>query len=78
MSREQLLVDQKHDLSLTIMCSATRFADAVPPTETVVKALLKFFSVFGLPKVIQTCHDSRVMSMCYVQIMVLCLVFSCI
>ena len=39
---------------LTIMCSATRFPEAIPlrniKASTVSKALLKFFSLFGLPK----------------------------
>ena len=43
---------------LTIMCAATRFPEAVPvrniTAKSVVKALTKFFSTFGLPRVIQT------------------------
>uniref|UniRef100_A0A3B3I2A9 Gypsy retrotransposon integrase-like protein 1 n=1 Tax=Oryzias latipes TaxID=8090 RepID=A0A3B3I2A9_ORYLA len=43
---------------LTIMCASTRFPEAVPlrriTANVITKALVKFFSVFGLPKVIQT------------------------
>ncbi|CDQ98863.1 unnamed protein product, partial [Oncorhynchus mykiss] len=48
------------------MCSATRYPEAVPlrtiTAKTVVKALVKFFSTFGLPKVIQTDQGSNFMS----------------
>ncbi|KAL1275958.1 hypothetical protein QQF64_035581 [Cirrhinus molitorella] len=47
-----------HQYILTIMCTATRYPEAVPlrsiTTKAVVKELIKFCSVFGLPKVIQT------------------------
>ena len=47
-----------HTFLLTIMCAATRFPEAIPlrniTAPSVVKALVKFFSVFGLPKIIQT------------------------
>ncbi len=43
---------------LTIMCSATRFLEAIPlrkiTASVVIKALVKLFSMFGLPKVVQT------------------------
>uniref|UniRef100_A0A8C6L2B2 Gypsy retrotransposon integrase-like protein 1 n=1 Tax=Nothobranchius furzeri TaxID=105023 RepID=A0A8C6L2B2_NOTFU len=42
---------------LTMMCTATRFPEAIPLTITarsVTKALTSFFSVFGLPRVLQT------------------------
>ena len=39
---------------LTMMCAATRFSEAIPlrkiTTRVVLKELLKFFSLFGLPK----------------------------
>uniref|UniRef100_A0A673Y3Q0 ribonuclease H n=1 Tax=Salmo trutta TaxID=8032 RepID=A0A673Y3Q0_SALTR len=48
------------------MCSATRYPEAIPlrtiTAKTVVKALVKFFSTFGLPKVIQTDQGSNFMS----------------
>ena len=58
---------------LTIMCSATRFPEAIPlrniTTKNVVKALLKFFSVFGLPRIIQTDQGSNFMSRIFAQVM---------
>lgn len=58
---------------LTIMCSATRFPEAIPmrkiTTPTVVKALVKFFSLFGLPKIIQTDQGSNFMSRIFAQVM---------
>lgn len=43
---------------LTIMCVATRYPEAVPlrkiTSSSVIKALTKFFSTFGLPRTIQT------------------------
>ncbi|KAL0152767.1 hypothetical protein M9458_052490 [Cirrhinus mrigala] len=43
---------------LSFMCAATRFSEAVPlrnlKAKTVVKELIKFCSLFGLPRVIQT------------------------
>jgi len=48
---------------LTIMCSSTRFPEAIPlrniKAKTLVKALTKFFTTFGLPKVIQTDQGSN-------------------
>ena len=45
---------------LTIMCSATRYPKAVPlrniTAKSVTKALIKFFTTFGLPKEIQHSH----------------------
>ncbi|KAL0148642.1 hypothetical protein M9458_056082, partial [Cirrhinus mrigala] len=43
---------------LTIMCMATRFAEATPlrkiTAPVIIKALVKFFSTFGLPKIVQS------------------------
>ena len=51
---------------LTIMCCATRYPEAVPlrniTAKTVTKALIKFFTTFGLPKEIQTDQGSNFMS----------------
>ena len=51
---------------LTIMCVTTRFPEAIPlrniKTRTILKALIKFFTVFGLPKEIQTDQGSNFMS----------------
>ncbi len=47
-----------HQYILTMMCAATRFPEAVPlrslKANIVIKELVKFFSVYGLPRVIQT------------------------
>lgn len=43
---------------LTIMCNVTRFPEAIPltsiTTKSIIRALSDLFSLFGLPKVIQT------------------------
>ena len=58
---------------LTIMCSSTRFPEAIPlrniKTKTVVKALVKFFTLFGLPKSIQSDQGSNFMSGLFQQVM---------
>ncbi len=50
----------------TIMCRATRFPEAVPlrniKAPVILKTLIKFFSIFGLPKVIQTDQGSNFLS----------------
>lgn len=57
---------------LTVMWSSTRFPEAIPlrkiTASTVVKALVKFFSLFGLPKVIQTDQGSNFMSRVFAQV----------
>ncbi|KAI3374424.1 hypothetical protein L3Q82_006247 [Scortum barcoo] len=56
-----------------MMCAATRFPEAVPlrtlRAKAVVKALVKFFSTFGLPKRIQTDQGSNFMSKIFAQVM---------
>jgi len=58
---------------LTIMCASTRFPEAIPlrniKTKTIVKALTKFFSMFGLPKSIQSDQGSNFMSGVFQQVM---------
>ncbi|XP_067263779.1 uncharacterized protein [Chanodichthys erythropterus] len=58
---------------LTIMCSATRFPEAVPlrkiTAPVVIKALLKFFSTFGLPKVVQTDQGTNFLSNVFRQVL---------
>lgn len=58
---------------LTIMCPATRFAEAIPlrkiTINSVVKALTKFFCTFGLPHVIQTDQDTNFQSKLFKQIL---------
>ncbi len=55
-----------HKFILTMMCSNTRFPEAVPlrtiKTKGVLQALTKFFSTFGLPKVVQTDQGTNFMS----------------
>lgn len=56
---------------LTIMCTATRFPEAIPlrtiKSPVVVKALLKFCTTFGLPKEIQTDQGSNFTSKTFAQ-----------
>ncbi|KAL2096852.1 hypothetical protein ACEWY4_006059 [Coilia grayii] len=51
---------------LTIMCTLTRFPGAVPLSEisasVIIKALVMFFSLFALPKVVQTDQRTNFMS----------------
>lgn len=58
---------------LTVICSATRFPEAIPMRKitapSVVKALTKFFSLFGLPKVVQSDRGSNFMSRVFAQVM---------
>lgn len=58
---------------LTIMCAATRFPEAIPlrslRAKAVVKALVQFFSTFGLPKYIQTDQGSNFLSGVFAQVM---------
>lgn len=52
------LSKRSHQYLLTIMCASTYFPEAVPlrsvTASSVICALVKFFSTFGLPKVLQT------------------------
>ena len=58
---------------LTIMCSLTRFPEAIPlrkiTAPVIIKALMGFFSVFGLPKTIQTDRGTNFMSRAFAQAM---------
>ncbi len=51
---------------LTLMCSATRFLEAIPlctlKTPAIVKAIVKFCTTFGLLKIIQSDQGSNFMS----------------
>ncbi len=55
----------------TIMCRATRFPEAIPlrkiTAPVVLKALIKFFSTFGLPKVVQTDQGTNFLSRVFTQ-----------
>ena len=58
---------------LTIMCTATRFPEAIPlrniKTKSIVKALIKFFTFVGLPKSVQSDQGSNFMSGIFQQVM---------
>ena len=55
------------------MCASTRFPEAIPlgniKSKTIVKALTKFFSLFGLPNSIQSEQDSNFMAGIFQQVM---------
>ena len=58
---------------LTIMCASTRFPEAIPlrniKTPNIVKALIKFFTLVGLPKAIQSDQGSNFLSGIFQQVM---------
>ena len=58
---------------LTVMCTSTRFPEAIPlrniKAKTIVKALTKFFSFVGAPKAIQSDQGSNFMSGLFQQVM---------
>ena len=58
---------------LTIMCTSTRFPEAIPlrniKTKSIVKALIKFFTIVGLPKSVQSDQGSNFMSGIFQQVM---------
>ena len=58
---------------LTIMCAATIFPEAVPlhkvTAPAISKALIKFFTVFGLPRVVQSDQGSNFMSRLFSQVL---------
>jgi hypothetical protein len=58
---------------LTIMCTSTRFPEAVPlrniKAKTIIKALVNFFTLVGLPKSIQSDQGSNFMSGVFQQVM---------
>jgi RNase H-like domain found in reverse transcriptase/Reverse transcriptase (RNA-dependent DNA polymerase)/Integrase zinc binding domain/Integrase core domain len=58
---------------LTIMCSSTRFPEAIPlrniKAKSIVKSLTKFFTLFGLPKSVQSDQGSNFMSGLFQQVM---------
>ena len=58
---------------LTVMCVATRFPEAIPLWNikacTVIKALIKFFTLVGLPKHIQSDQGSNFMLTVFQQVM---------
>lgn len=62
-----------HQYVLTIMCAATRFPEAIPlhslKAKTVVKDLVKFFSTFGLPRIIQSDQGTNFTSKTFSQVL---------
>ena len=58
---------------LTVMCASTRFPEAIPlrniSAKTIVKALIKFFTLVGPPKTIQSDQGSNFMSGLFQQVM---------
>lgn len=58
---------------LTIMCIATRYPEAIPlrkiTAQSVVKALIKFFSTFGLPKTLQSDQGTNFTSNIFNQVL---------
>lgn len=61
-----------HQYVLTIMCVATRYADTIPlrslKTNVMVKELVKFCSIFGLTRVIQTDRGTNFTSKMFKQV----------
>ncbi|XP_072163255.1 uncharacterized protein [Diadema setosum] len=62
-----------HEYLLTMMCASTRFPEAVPlrriTAQNVSKALVKFFTTVGLPKVVQSDQGSNFTSKIFQQVM---------
>lgn len=62
-----------HKYVLTIMCAATRIPEAVPirtlKAQMVVKELVKFFTTFGLPWVVQTDKGTNFTSKTFAQVL---------
>lgn len=58
---------------LTVMCQTTRYPDAYPlrniTAKSVLKALTKFISVFGIPKTVQTDQGSNFTSRLFEQVL---------
>lgn len=62
-----------HEYILTVMCAMTWYPEAIPlrtlRTKPVVKALTKFFTMFGLPKTIQSDQGTNFTSKLFTQVM---------
>ena len=58
---------------LTIMCASTRFPEAIPlrniKAKNIVRSLIKFFTLVGLPRSIQSDQGSNFMSSLFQQVM---------
>ena len=62
-----------HQYLLTLMCAATRYPEAFPlrtlKAKAVVKALVNFFSTFGLPKNVQTDQGTNFTSKLFARVL---------
>ncbi|XP_072174662.1 uncharacterized protein [Diadema setosum] len=62
-----------HQYLLTMMCASTRFPEAIPlrtiTAKNVSKALVKFFTMVGLPKCVQSDQGSNFTSKIFQQVM---------
>ena len=58
---------------LTVMCDSTRFPEVIPlcniKAKNIVKALIKFFTMLGLPRSIQSGQGANFMSGLFQQVM---------
>ena len=58
---------------LTILCTSTRFPEAIPlrniSAKKIIEALIKFFTLVGLPKTLQSDQGSNFMSQVFQQVM---------
>lgn len=52
LNRDALITAQQNDLSLT-PCFSSAVTSPTPKSQTLIKALIKFLSTFGLPKIVQ-------------------------
>ena len=63
----------ENEYLLTIMCTSTRFPEAIPlrniKTKSIIKALIKIFTFVGLPKSVQSDQGSNFMSGIFQQVM---------
>ncbi|XP_063596500.1 uncharacterized protein LOC134773250 [Penaeus indicus] len=66
---------------LTIMCSSTRYPEAIPlrniTTKNIVPALTKFFTTFGIPRIIQSDRGSNFTSNVFKDVMKILNVTQC-
>ncbi len=60
-------------IALTIMCASTRFPEAIPlrkiTAPVIVKGLIKFFTLVGLPRAVQSDQGTNFMSNIFQQVM---------
>ena len=66
-------IKSQNEYLLSSMCSFTRFPEAIPlrsiKTNAILKALIKFFTLFGLPKSIQSDQGTNFMAHAFKQVM---------